>query len=100
MLCAGLELLVWISFHCSRERDVEHLRSYANQLGEMLRADWVVLQVNLVATQLVLDREHPNRMVFSPARGLDPLVDPAPARGSGVAPSHTHLSLLSAQAAC
>ena len=32
-------------------------------------------QVNLVATQLVLDREHPNRLVFSPARGLDPLLD-------------------------
>jgi hypothetical protein len=32
-------------------------------------------QVNLVATQLVLDREHPNRIVFSPNRGLDPLLD-------------------------
>ncbi len=32
-------------------------------------------QVNLVATQLVLDREHPNRLVFSPSRGLDPLLD-------------------------
>ena len=28
-----------------------------------------------MATQLVLDREHPNRLVFSPARGLDPLLD-------------------------
>lgn len=34
-----------------------------------------VVQVNLVATQLVLDREHPNRLVFSPSRGLDPLLD-------------------------
>ena len=33
------------------------------------------MQVNLVATQLVLDREHPNRIVFSPSRGLDPLLD-------------------------
>ena len=33
------------------------------------------MQVNLVATQLVLDREHPNRLVFSPSRGLDPLLD-------------------------
>ncbi len=33
------------------------------------------MQVNLVATQLVLDREHPNRVVFSPSRGLDPLLD-------------------------
>ncbi|CAL8466123.1 g5659 [Coccomyxa elongata] len=32
-------------------------------------------EVNLVATQLVLDREHPNRLVFSPSRGLDPLLD-------------------------
>ena len=35
----------------------------------------MVVQVNLVATQLVLDREHPNRVVFSPSRGLDPLLD-------------------------
>ena len=35
----------------------------------------VAVQVNLVATQLVLDREHPNRLVFSPSRGLDPLLD-------------------------
>lgn len=36
---------------------------------------WAPAQVNLVATQLVLDREHPNRLVFSPSRGLDPLLD-------------------------
>ncbi len=35
----------------------------------------LLVQVNLVATQLVLDREHPNRIVFSPNRGLDPLLD-------------------------
>lgn len=35
----------------------------------------LVAQLNLVATQLVLDREHPNRLVFSPSRGLDPLLD-------------------------
>jgi hypothetical protein len=28
-----------------------------------------------VATQLQLDREHPNRLVFSPEAGLDPAVD-------------------------
>ena len=33
------------------------------------------LQVNLVATQLVLDREHPNRMVFEDGQGLDPNID-------------------------
>ena len=33
------------------------------------------LQVNLVATQLVLDREHPNRMVFEEGQGLDPNID-------------------------
>lgn len=32
-------------------------------------------EVNLVATQLQLDREHPNRLVFSPEAGLDPAVD-------------------------
>lgn len=32
-------------------------------------------EVNLVATQLVLDREHANRAVFTPSRGLDPLLD-------------------------
>ncbi len=49
-LWAGPKLLVWIIFRCSRESDgMEHLGSYATQLGE-------ILQVNLVATQLVLDR--------------------------------------------
>lgn len=33
------------------------------------------MQVNLVATQLVLDREHPNRMVFEDGQGLDPKID-------------------------
>lgn len=33
------------------------------------------MQVNLVATQLVLDREHPNRMVFEDGQGLDPNID-------------------------
>lgn len=33
------------------------------------------VQVNLVATQLVLDREHPNRMVFEDGQGLDPNID-------------------------
>lgn len=42
-----------------------------SQTPDLLR----VLQVNLVATQLVLDREHPNRIVFSPNRGLDPILD-------------------------
>ena len=32
-------------------------------------------QINLVAAQLVLDREHANRIVFNPEDGLDPLVD-------------------------
>ncbi len=37
VLWAGPKLLVWIIFHCSRESDVmDHLKSYANQLGEML----------------------------------------------------------------
>lgn len=31
--------------------------------------------VNLVATQVRLDRDHPNRVVFSPEQGLDPYVD-------------------------
>ena len=43
------------------------------------------MQVNLVATQLVLDREHPNRVVFSPSRGLDPLLD-LRLRGAQVCP--------------
>ncbi|KAK9840821.1 hypothetical protein WJX81_007219 [Elliptochloris bilobata] len=29
-------------------------------------------EVNLVATQLVLERDYPNRLVFDPAHGLDP----------------------------
>lgn len=33
--------------------------------------------VNLVATQVRLDRDHPNRVVFSPDKGLDPFVDMA-----------------------
>jgi len=33
--------------------------------------------VNLVATQIRLDRDHPNRVVFSPEKGLDPHVDMA-----------------------
>lgn len=33
------------------------------------------MQVNLVATQLVLDREHPNRLVFEEGQGLDPNID-------------------------
>ncbi|KAK9804274.1 hypothetical protein WJX72_004315 [[Myrmecia] bisecta] len=32
-------------------------------------------EVNLVATQMVLDREHPNRLTFSPDSGLDPSLD-------------------------
>jgi hypothetical protein len=31
--------------------------------------------VNLVATQIRLDRDHPNKIVFSPEQGLDPYVD-------------------------
>lgn len=31
--------------------------------------------VNLVATQIRLDRDHPNRIVFTPEQGLDPYVD-------------------------
>ena len=38
-----------------------------------------------MATQLVLDREHPNRVVFSPSRGLDPLLD-LRLRGAQVCP--------------
>ena len=33
------------------------------------------MQINLVATQLVVDREHANRVVFSPETGTDPVVD-------------------------
>jgi len=33
------------------------------------------VQVNLVATQLVLDREHTNRLVFVDGQGLDPNMD-------------------------
>ncbi|CAG9460725.1 unnamed protein product [Pedinophyceae sp. YPF-701] len=32
-------------------------------------------EVNLVATSLVLSRDHPNRVVFIPEQGLDPSVD-------------------------
>ncbi len=39
--------------------------------------------MNLVATQLVLERDYPNRLVFDPAHGLDPTL---------------HLSLRGAQA--
>ena len=35
----------------------------------------VCVQVNLVATQLVLDREHTNRLVFVEGQGLDPNMD-------------------------
>lgn len=31
--------------------------------------------VNLVATQIRLDRDHPNKVVFTPEQGLDPLID-------------------------
>ena len=31
--------------------------------------------VNLVATQIRLDRDHPNKIVFTPDQGLDPYVD-------------------------
>lgn len=34
----------------------------------------VVAQVNLVATQLVLERDYPNRLVFDPTHGLDPML--------------------------
>lgn len=33
------------------------------------------LQINLVATQLVVDREHANRVVFTPETGMDPAID-------------------------
>lgn len=33
------------------------------------------LQINLVAAQMVLDREHANRLVFEGQEGLDPVVD-------------------------
>lgn len=33
------------------------------------------MQINLVATQLVVEREHANRVVFTPGQGLDPHVD-------------------------
>ena len=33
------------------------------------------LQINLVAAQLMLDREHVNRIVFDGQEGLDPIVD-------------------------
>ena len=33
------------------------------------------MQINLVAAQLVLDREHNNRLVFDGQEGLDPVVD-------------------------
>jgi len=36
---------------------------------------WMHVQVNLVATQLVLDREHTNRLVFVDGQGLDPNMD-------------------------
>lgn len=32
-------------------------------------------EINLVATQLQLEREHPNQLVFTPEAGLDPTVD-------------------------
>ena len=32
-------------------------------------------EINLVAAQLHLDREHPNRLVFGPEAGLDPSLD-------------------------
>lgn len=32
-------------------------------------------EVNLVATQLSLDRDHPNRIVFLEEQGLDPNLD-------------------------
>lgn len=35
----------------------------------------IAAQINLVATQLVLDREHNNRLVFDGQEGLDPVVD-------------------------
>lgn len=31
--------------------------------------------LNLVATQFMLDRNHPNRLVFLPEQGLDPTLD-------------------------
>lgn len=34
-----------------------------------------MVQINLVAAQLMLDREHSNRLVFEGKEGLDPLVD-------------------------
>lgn len=36
-----------------------------------------MLQVNLVATQLTLDREHPNCLEFVPEHGLDPNINMA-----------------------
>lgn len=35
----------------------------------------ICLQINLVAAQLMLDREHVNRIIFDGQEGLDPLVD-------------------------
>ena len=33
------------------------------------------MQINLVATQMVVEREHANRLTFTPGAGLDPHVD-------------------------
>ncbi len=33
------------------------------------------MQVNLLATQLVLEREHPNRLIFQPENSMDPVLD-------------------------
>lgn len=37
-----------------------------------INVEYVDAQVNLVATQLVLERDYPNRLVFDPTHGLDP----------------------------
>ena len=33
------------------------------------------VQINLVATQMVVEREHANRLTFTPGAGLDPHLD-------------------------
>ena len=33
------------------------------------------MQINLVATQMVVDREHSNRVIFTPEMGMDPAID-------------------------
>lgn len=54
---------------------ITNMRPFRNKFLSSLPLWAFDLQINLVAAQLIMDREHNNRIVFDGQEGLDPMVD-------------------------